>query len=82
MEWDWRSRGQVPAIAFTPKGNGLLLASDSVVKLWRPGHQEELAVLVPGHRGAISSVAVCPTTGLAATAALDDLVKLWDVTRM
>jgi WD40 repeat protein len=73
-----RHSHHVTAVAFSPDGKLLALASDDArVKLWNAGSGAALQT-PEGHLGLVNAVAFSPDSKLPASASKDKMVKLWD----
>jgi WD40 repeat protein len=73
----WQN-GSAGAVAFTPDGKAVAVASDMAVRRWDVADGKEGAALT-GHQATIYDLAVSPVGKTAATADAGGAVKLWDL---
>ena len=74
--------GQITALDLSEDGQVLLAGGDQgIVKVWTVANgMIEPRVSLPGHRSLIMQVALDPSGEIGASIAMDDSVRVWDVT--
>ena len=84
VAWRGRVGSQLTTAAYTATSDRVLYASLNVLKLWHPGRANGAAptTLPYGHSAGITSLAVCASTGMAASGDLYGEVRLWDVSHV